>query len=148
MVFLDESTWSPNLIKTSVHQSYNSCSKYYSLLISMLKSLSRLPPRVPARCYSIKFSENFDGQLPEPRKPTLRDFRYPLFHTFLLASTTFMALNTLWYSLEYEQVELLLIERSKQLEAEMQQALSEAREDIQKTSKTWTSKLMFWKKST
>lgn len=57
-----------------------------------------------------------------------------------------MALNTLWYSLEYEQVEQLLMEKSKQLEAEMQIALDDVREDIQKSTKSsWSSWLMFWK---
>lgn len=113
-------------------------------------SLIRFPKgRTVFRHYSVKFSPNFDGQSPEPKRPQLRDFRYPLFHTFLLASTTFMALNTLWYSLEYEQVEQQLIEQSKVLEAEMQQALDEAREDLQKSSpkSSWTSWIKFWKRA-
>lgn len=58
-----------------------------------------------------------------------------------------MAFNTLWYSLEYEQVEQQLMEKSKQLEADLQLALDEVREDIQKSSTSWSSKLMFWRRS-
>lgn len=92
----------------------------------------------------MKFSQNFDGSSPEPKKPSLKDFRYPLFHTFLLASTTFMGLNTLWYSLEYEQMEAQLQEKSKVLEAEMQTALDSVRDEIKKPSWSWFS---FWRKS-
>lgn len=113
----------------------------------MLRALPKLPTRLAnTRAYSVKFSQNFDGLMPEPKKPSLKDFKYPLFHTFLLASATFMGLNTLWYSLEYEQVEEQLKAKSRALEAEMQAALDGVREDIQKSSSSWSSRFLFWKK--
>ena len=98
----------------------------------------------PTRCYSVKFSENFDGQHPAPTKPNLSEFKNPLLHTFLLASATYMALQALWSSLEYEHVEAELLEKSRALEAEMYQALEEARQDMVLAKSGWLSKLKFW----
>lgn len=114
-----------------------------SFTITMI-ARRQLPKLVGARRYAtVKFSENFDGQQPEVTKPKLSEFRNPLLHTFLIASTAFMGLNTLWNWLEYAQVEKELIEKSKMLEAEMQKALDEVKEDITPKSK-WL-KWSFWR---
>lgn len=103
--------------------------------------------KVPSRCYSVKFSENFDGQNPAPTKPKLSEFKNPLLHTFLLASATYMALQALWSGLEYEHVEAELLEKSKVLEAEMQSALETARQDMEATNRhVWFPRLQFWKR--
>lgn len=104
---------------------------------------------LPRRHYSVKFSENFDGQNPAPTKPTLGEFKNPLLHTFLLASATYMALQALWLALEYEHVEAELVAKSKVLETEMQKALDDARHEMAASiaSKSWFSKLAFWNRS-
>lgn len=101
--------------------------------------------RLSRRSYSIRFSENFDGLQAELVKPRLRDFKYPLFHTFLIASATFMGLNSLWYALEYEHVEKKLVEESKVLEAELQGALDEAQAEMSSPSSIWST-IAFWRR--
>ncbi|QFZ28639.1 putative small nuclear ribonucleoprotein [Clavispora lusitaniae] len=99
--------------------------------------------RRSGRNYSVKFSENFDGHV-QATKPRLADFRYPLFHTFLLASSVYMGLNALWYSLEYEQVENSLIKQANKLEDELQRTLEEVKSQHIKSADKWYSKLKFW----
>lgn len=99
-----------------------------------------------SRTYAaIKFNENFDNPKLSP-KPKLSQFKYPLFHTFLIASTAYMALNTLWYGLEYNEVEKKLREKSAKLEEEMNVALEEAKVELvdQKPKRSW---IFFWRKS-
>lgn len=98
------------------------------------------------RSYSVKFSENFDGHHPEATKPKIRDFRYPLFHTFLIASATYMGLNAVWSALEYKQVEKDLSAKSKLLEEDLQAALDAAKHEMKSSQSVW-SKLAFWRKS-
>lgn len=100
----------------------------------------------PFRSYAtIKFNEDFDKPKTSP-KPKISQFRYPLFHTFLIASTAYMALITLWYGLEYNEVENQLKEKSSKLEQELNAALEEAKVELieHKPKRSW---LFFWKKS-
>lgn len=98
-----------------------------------------------ARALSVKFSENFDGQLAHPVKPKLRDFKYPLFHSFMLASSVYIGLNCWWYSLEYEQVEYKLLAEATELEENLQNALKEVKEEHDlNLSRKWFARLKFW----
>lgn len=120
------------------------------LQINMLSLKSQLPrlQRLPlyTRAFSVKFSENFNGMLPQPTKPKLRDFRYPLFHSFLLASSVYMGLNCWWYALEYEQVENGLVREANELEAKLHKALEEVKEEHElHSSRTWFSRIKFWR---
>lgn len=116
-----------------------SASSSYSMLRTALAS--RTTPRL-VRFSSVRFSPDFDQ--PQQKPPTLRDFRYPLFHTFLMASSAFMALNALWYALEYEEVEKQLVAESASLESALQLALDDAANDLTKR-RSWASRLWFWR---
>ncbi|OBA23373.1 hypothetical protein METBIDRAFT_35330 [Metschnikowia bicuspidata var. bicuspidata NRRL YB-4993] len=116
----------------------------------MIRSFGNISSKVklvkaPYRFYSVKFSENFDGNHPAPTKPKLSEFKNPLLHTFLLASATYMALQALWSALEYEHVEAELLKKSQILETEMQEAIEDARKDMVPMKRGWLSSLKFWK---
>lgn len=81
-----------------------------------------LSRRLFARRYSVRFATEFDEL---NKKPTIGQFKYPLFHVFLIASSTYMAMNAWWYALEYEQTEKKLKEQSAVLDSQLQAALEE-----------------------
>lgn len=127
----------------------NRISATASLHAKMLSLKSQLPKlqrfALSSREFSVKFSENFDGLLPQPAKPKIRDFRYPLFHSFLLASSVYMGLNCWWYALEYEQVENKLLAQANELESKLQMALEEVKEEHDlHSSRKWFSRIKFW----
>lgn len=93
----------------------------------------------------MRFSENFDGRTEPLTKPRIRDFKNPIIHTLLIASTAYMALNAVWYSLEYEHVEEDLRKESLALEQELQSALDDAQRDLL-TQRSWGSIFSFWRK--
>jgi hypothetical protein len=55
-----------------------------------------------------------------PAKPALSEFRDALLHCFLLASTTYVALHTVWYVLELAERERELAATAAALETRIQ----------------------------
>lgn len=102
-------------------------------------------PRLLRSYSTVRFNENFNQQAPDP-KPKISQFKYPLYHTFLLASTAYMGFHVVWYHLEYKEVEKDLKEKAERLENEMQKALDEVRIEVvdSKPKRSW---LTFWRNS-
>lgn len=53
---------------------------------------------------------------PNTTKPSLGQFRAPLLHTFLVASTAYIGLHTVWAKLEYDERKRVLERESNELE--------------------------------
>ncbi|ODV78159.1 uncharacterized protein CANTADRAFT_7611 [Suhomyces tanzawaensis NRRL Y-17324] len=70
-------------------------------------------------------------------KPKLSEFKNPLLHTFLVASSTCLVLHAVWLRLEYEVEEKKLAEKTKQLEDSIQDLLDEKRVEIERSNKRW-----------
>lgn len=106
-------------------------------MIRTIRSLSTTHRRLS----NVHFSENFDGSVPQ--KPLLKNFRTAFINFFLLLSAVFMVCNTVWYRLEYDHVKKDLEAESSRLEAQLESAMANAKDDLEK--KSFLSKLMFWK---
>lgn len=77
-------------------------------------------------------------------KPKLSQFKNPLFHTFLLASTTYIILHTIWLNLEFNEKKRTLEYQSKDLEEEIQNLVDDKKANIQNNNKrSWYPR--FWK---
>lgn len=70
-------------------------------------------------------------------KPKLSQFKYPLYHSFLIASCTYIFLNTVWYKLEHDTVEALLLEQSAELELTIQGLVNEKKQELTQSKKLW-----------
>lgn len=57
-------------------------------------------------------------------KPRLRQFLTPLFHTFLGASTVYIAFHVAWLRLEHREEERKLLKKSQEYEDEIQELVS------------------------
>lgn len=84
------------------------------------------------------------GNSIEPRKPTLSQFKNPLFHCFLIASTTYIVLHIVWTSLSSSEKEAKFIEKTKVLEDRIQQLVDERKNEFESTRK-WSNMFKFWK---
>lgn len=95
-----------------------------------------------ARYYSfVNFPQ---GNYVDAPKPTLGQFKTALFHCFLIASTTYITLHTIWMNLHSSETEENLIEKTKSLEGKIQLLVDEKKNEIE-SKKKWTSILKFWK---
>lgn len=83
------------------------------------------------RNYSVRFPQTTEELNHE--KPTLSDFKNPLLHTFLIASSAYMALHIFVLSHEYEVEEQKLADKERSLEVEIEELLK------QKKQKKWFS---------
>lgn len=98
--------------------------------------------RLAQRQYStVRFSTQFDAANP---KPTLAQFKYPLFHVFLIASSTYMAMNAWWYALEYKEKEQKLQEAARALDLELQAVIDE-KKAVHAESHPKKSWFRFWR---
>lgn len=74
-------------------------------------------------------------------KPKLSQFKYPLYNTFLIASSVYIFLNVVWYRLEHDEREAALTSSTKQLEDEIQQLVNSKKEEldeiVKKNRKSW-----------
>ncbi|PVH21458.1 hypothetical protein CXQ85_000438 [Candidozyma haemuli] len=115
------------------------------MLRSSLRSAGARNLNRPRFYSTVKFNENFNNPNP-PSKPTLSQFKNAFIHTFLIASSAYMALHTCWYLLEYKDVEKKLKHQAAELEEEMNAALNEAKNELiqQQPKKSW---LYFWRRS-
>lgn len=84
------------------------------------------------------------GDSIESRKPTLSQFKNPLFHCFLIASTTYIVLHIVYTSISCSEKEELFIERTKVLEDRIQQLVDEKKNKLESTRK-WSNMFKFWK---
>lgn len=84
------------------------------------------------------------GDSIESPKPTLSQFKNPLFHCFLIASTTYIVLHIVWTSLSSSEKEAKFIEKTKVLEDRIQQLVDERKNEFESTRK-WSNMLKFWK---
>lgn len=109
--------------------------------------LQRMPLRVPVRVplnfskrkYSnIKFPQEFKQVNNE--KATIGQFRNPLFHTFLIASSTYMLIHLFVSIYEYQQEEKCLLKEEKDLEHEIQAIIDEKASKV--PTKRW---YLFWR---
>jgi hypothetical protein len=57
-------------------------------------------------------------------KPKLRQFLTPLFHTFLGASSVYIAFHVAWLRLEHREEERKLLKKSQEYEDEIQKLVS------------------------
>lgn len=105
------------------------------LLILMLRQGLRIGIR---KYSSIKFPQEFKTANNE--KPTLSQFRNPLFHTFLIASSTYMLIHLFVSVSEYESEEKVLLKQEKDLESEIQSLIDVKAAQVPK--KRW---YFFWR---
>lgn len=95
------------------------------------KALQRVRP------FSTKFPEHAMIQ----QKPQLSQFKFPLYNTFLIASSVYIFLNTVWYKLEHDEREKELTIKAKLIEDEIQQLVDskkvEFQEIVQQEQKSW-----------
>ncbi|CAK7901229.1 hypothetical protein CAAN1_06S03070 [[Candida] anglica] len=98
--------------------------------INMFTTIGR---SIPRRHYSVKFPQT------SAPAPTVGQFRNPLLHCFLLASSTYIVLHTVWLSLEYEHREKELKKSTELLESRIQTYV-DARSTADKSKKWWK----FW----
>ena len=94
------------------------------------------------RSYSyVKFPQ---GDSIESQKPTLSQFKNPLFHCFLIASTTYIVLHIVWTSLSSSEKEAKLIEKTRVLEDRIQELVDEKKDKFESTRR-WSNMFKFWK---
>lgn len=74
-------------------------------------------------------------------KPQISQFKGPLLHTFLLASTTYIVLQTVWMNLEYSEKRAELEAESKSLEDKIQRLVDAKKHEFDGRNRTW----WFWK---
>lgn len=84
------------------------------------------------------------GNSAEPPKPTLSQFKNPLFHCFLIASTTYIVLHTIWINLSSSEKEAKFIEKTGVLEDRIQQLVDD-RKNAYESKRTWYNVFKFWK---
>lgn len=76
-------------------------------------------------------------------KPKISQFKTPLLHTFLIASTTYLLLNTIAMTLEYEEEKQKIETLEKSIESEIQTAIDNKKKQLESK---WYQKLpLFWK---
>lgn len=96
---------------------------------------------VTIRRYSrTKFPE--DGLVHD--KVKLSQFKFPLYNTFLVASSVYIFLNTIWFKLEHDEREKQLEIKSKQIEDEIQQLVNKKLVELKEIvleNKSWWK---FW----
>ncbi|KAK6455030.1 uncharacterized protein RJT20DRAFT_54241 [Scheffersomyces xylosifermentans] len=101
----------------------------------------------PLRSYStVKFPEAGFQPKQIQQKPQIRQFANPLLHAFLIASTTYIVLHSIWIRLEREEKEQVLTQRSKELEETIQTLLNQKKQELETSSdgRKWY-KLWLWK---
>lgn len=86
------------------------------------------------RFYSVRFPEHV-GTI--STKPKISEFKNPLLHTFLIASSTCLVLHSLWLSLEKVEREKELAGRAKEMEAEIQKIVDENKPKVAKKWWMW-----------
>lgn len=59
------------------------------------------------------------------KKPKISEFKYPLYHTFVIAAGTFLLLDLLWTSFEHNIREKEYEQRTKELEVQIKEHLNE-----------------------
>ncbi|CUM54124.1 uncharacterized protein AC631_04744 [Debaryomyces fabryi] len=84
------------------------------------------------------------GDSTEPLKPTLSQFKNPLFHCFLIASTTYIVLHIVWINLSSSEKEAKFIEKTKVLEDRIQQLVDDRKNEYESKRK-WSNVFKFWK---
>lgn len=77
-------------------------------------------------------------------KPTLAQFKYPLFNTLLIASGTCLCLHSVWTLLELEHVKRVRLARTALLEDRIQQLLDDKKLMLERENRSWFSKFL-WK---
>ncbi|CAN3360937.1 hypothetical protein DICA1_D08812 [Diutina catenulata] len=84
-----------------------------------------------------------EGASPQaPTKPSVGQFKYPLFNTFLIAAATCAVLNTVWYKLERDDQERQLSERAALLEHKINEMVEAKKEEV---AEKQTKKKSWWK---
>lgn len=106
----------------------------------ILQRASRALPR-GYRHYSVKFPQSVEEL--QPQKPKVGQFKTPLFHTFLIASSTYMFLHMVGLALEHEEEQKLYIQAEKELETEIQTLVDQKKLQLQ--LRRWYH--FFWKSS-
>ena len=84
------------------------------------------------------------GDSIESPKPTLSQFKNPLFHCFLVASTTYIVLHTVWTNLNSSEKEERFIDKTKAFEDRIQQLVDKKRNELE-SKKSWSHVFKFWK---
>lgn len=88
----------------------------------------------------------FPETMPEttvPIKPRIGQFRTAFFHSFLIASTTYMILHAIWYRMELENAQVAMEAKSALLEQRIQELVDEKKLRFD-GQKRWYHKLKFW----
>lgn len=67
-------------------------------------------------------------------KPTLGQFKWPIANTLLIAATTAAVLNAVYYKLELDERELMLLEKAALLEQRIQQLVDEKKQEVVENS--------------
>ncbi|CAH6723093.1 hypothetical protein CLIB1444_13S00166 [[Candida] jaroonii] len=89
------------------------------------------------RLYSTEFPTNINS------KPNISQFKTPLLHTFLIASTTYLLLNTIAMTLEYEEEKQKIENLEKSIEFEIQTVIDNKKKQLESR---WYQKIpFFWK---
>lgn len=76
-------------------------------------------------------------------KPKLSQFKNPLYHTFLVASSAYIFLHTMWFALEYEEEKKRLEAKSEALEKEIHGLVEEKKMELESKNRSWIPRL--WK---
>ncbi|CUM62918.1 uncharacterized protein PRCAT00000478001 [Priceomyces carsonii] len=98
------------------------------------------------RVHSRRLSEvKFPEEQVDPSKPKIKEFKYPLFHTFLIASTTYVLLNSLYLKLEQEEKQNELLKRNEELENSIQILVNEKEQELRAKQKKWYSIFNLWR---
>lgn len=86
----------------------------------------------------------FPEGAPAPPKPLIGQFSGPLLHTFLIASTVYISLQSVWLALECGEKKEELLVRERVLEAEIQALVDEKRALL--APESWWRGLRLWRK--
>ena len=97
----------------------------------------------PKRSYSVKFPQ--DHQELNESKPNISQFKYPLFHTFLIASTTYMVLHAVSLSIDIGDEEKKYSEEEADLEQEIKTIVDQKKEMANKRWYSYLWNLKLWK---
>lgn len=99
--------------------------------VKMLSGMKRLKPWQPVfgqvsfaerRYVSTRFPLTESESM---KKPKISEFKYPLYHTFVIAAGTFLLLDLLWTSFEYNIKEKEYEQRTRELEVQIKDFLNE-----------------------
>lgn len=103
---------------------------------------SRLLCQLTRKYSNVKFPQGNDI---EPGKPTIGQFKTPLFHCFLIASTTYITLQAVWISLTREEKEEEFISETKALEEKVQHLVEEKKNELDYKRNKWYNIFKIWK---